>query len=149
MWKYIIYSVLFFSCVNSDSKEYKEFMHYMKEVNNFDVKKYEGYIYVVHLQGCESCIEASCNFLTTLNDNMKDKFIVVFVGKYYGTNDSVRIAQIEHRFNLINDKMQSIFNYQTNFAYPLLVEIKNGKCERYSEIKIGNYEKLRYEFIDK
>lgn len=149
MWKCIFLSVLFFSCVNSDNKEYKEFTRYMKEVNNLNVNKYDGYFYVLHLQGCESCIEASCNFLTTLNEKTKDLFTVVLVGKYHGVNDSVRIVQIEHEFNIIYDRMQSIFNYQTNFAYPLLVEMKDGKCRRYSEIKIGNYEKLRREFLNK
>ncbi len=38
--------------------------------------------------------------------------------------------------------MQNIFNYQTNFAYPLFVQIKNGKYIRYQEVTFQDYSKI-------
>ena len=123
-----ILSVLFFliSCnINNTEKfYYSQFVKYMQETQQQSEATIE-YYYILHLQGCNSCIENSIKFLHSVDDSVKSKFLIVLVGEYIGNNMAYikAIEALKEEYNCIKDYYQEIFKYQTGFAYPLFIHI--------------------------
>lgn len=133
--------LLTFSCqINRTQRFY--FSQFMKYLNDIQIDENSAeYYYAIHLQGCNSCIRNSINFLNGLDPTIKEKTLVLFVGDYIG-NDIECFKSIEilkNEISYIEDSHQKIFNYQTGFAYPLLIKIKNGKCKMYEEMVNEKY----------
>lgn len=105
-------------------KYYNEFQKYMKTVHNIELEDYNGYIYVVHLQGCEDCINSSLRLLNSIDPKHRNKITLITVGNQPDNNHFFKNIP-DKEYNIVTDRMQNIFNYQTNFAYPLFVQIRN------------------------
>lgn len=154
MKKFILSCICMFivcSCqINKTERFYcSQFMQYLNEIG-IAVDSAE-YYYAVHLQGCNSCIRSSLDFLESLDNVVKRKLLVLFVGDYVG-NDMECFKMIEtlkNEISYIEDSHQRIFSYQTGFAYPLFIKIKNGKCKMYEEMADKKYhdEKLLHKII--
>ena len=58
------------------------------------------------------------------------------LGEYIGNNMAYikAIEALKEEYNCIEDYYQEIFKYQTGFAYPLFIHIKNKKCIQYEEM---------------
>ncbi|MBO8477860.1 MAG: hypothetical protein IAB80_03060 [Bacteroidetes bacterium] len=144
MKKYIfMYIPLLLVCscqVNNTERFYcSQFMSYLQEMK-IDVSDTE-YYYAVHMQGCNTCISSSIAFINDLPSTIKERMLVLFVGDYIG-NDIECFKSIEilkNEISYIEDSHQKIFNYQTGFAYPLFIKIKNGKCKMYEEMVNEKY----------
>ena len=135
------YLLLLYSCQIDKTQRFycSQFIEYLHEMH-IDENSTE-YYYAVHLQGCNSCIRSSIDFLNRLDPSIKEKTLVLFIGDYIG-NDIECFKSIEilkNNVSYIEDSHQSIFNYQTVFAYPLFIEIKNGKCKMYEEMIDNKY----------
>lgn len=124
------------SCqINKTERFYfSQFMQYLNEMG-IDADSTE-YYYAVHLQGCNPCIRSSLDFLESLGSTVKRKLLVLFVGDYISNDmECFKIIEtLKNEVSYIEDSHQRIFNYQTGFAYPLFVRIKNGKCKMYEEM---------------
>ena len=126
--------------INKTERFYcSQFMQYLNEMG-IDADSAE-YYYAVHLQGCNSCIRSSLDFIKSLDSTVKGKLLVLFVGDYVG-NDMECFKMIETQKNeisYIEDSRQRIFSYQTGFAYPLFIKIKNEKCKMFEEMVDEKY----------
>lgn len=135
-----LFLFLLISCNNFPKYEYFQgFTRYLQNIYNLDSNKIENTIFFpINLQGCESCIDLCFDLL--LKRNLNKNITPIFVGnnEYY-INE---IKQVKNKYNFLSDKMQKIYSYQTDFAYPMLVHIKNGECKIRLEINQKNYFKV-------
>ena len=136
---------MLFSCNTEEKKYYNEFKKYMKAIHQIDLKNYDGYIYAIHLQGCTDCIYRSYKLLNSIPSSCKSQFKVLMVGKCTEIETSL-IGNLKKQYNTIEDNIQQIFSYQTNFAYPIFVKIENGKCTRYQEVTFDDYSEIEEYF---
>jgi len=121
-----------------ERKYYNEFKRYMKTIHKIDLNDYNGYVYVVHLQGCEDCISSSLKLLNSIPEKYQKDILLITVGKQLSGN--IFLENISNKkYHILQDNMQTIFDYQTNFAYPLFVKIDNGKLINYKEVTFNVY----------
>ena len=127
--------LLLTSCTNKIDKKYcNTFTRYLDEVHQINVTTNEDYYIVVPLQGCESCIFNLISVIKEMDKSVNHDFVYIYVGKYLGKNYLISDFLEENDKKILYDNFQKIFSYETGFAYPLLIKIKNGKYELYEEL---------------
>jgi len=126
------------SCNSEKKAYYKEFKRYMSEIHNIDCAGIEDtYFLPIPVSGCTSCVNTPHKRLHKIDKSLQDKFVLIIVGQTYDWMDEdikAKIAELKEHFTYIEDPGQTIFNYQVNFGYPLLVHIKKGKNRVYEEL---------------
>lgn len=141
----LLNALLICNCNSVNEEQYKsEFRTYMKEIHNFNLSCKDKQYMVVHMQGCNSCIENCMNLLNKLKDDYRKEIVVIYVGEYFGTDIDVlcNIEICKMYYESYLDYAQHIFSYQTGFAYPLYVSVKGGKIRKYIEVTEGNIEEV-------
>jgi hypothetical protein len=95
------------------------------------------------MQGCDDCIVNSIKYLMSIEDSkLRDKITLIFVGelrKNHYRISSQDVQKLKEIYKFVDDKMQDIFKYQTGFAYPLFVHLKNGKIKSYKEMTYDKF----------
>lgn len=107
---------------------------YFKNEYNLSLKDVKGehLYYVLDLQGCEPCTNLNTKMLLQLKDN--NKLTIVFIGETGNHEFLKRVNIIKEKFKHLEDKELKIYDYQTNLAKPLLIHIKDGKCNNIMEV---------------
>ena len=92
------YLLLLYSCQIDKTQRFycSQFIEYLHEMH-IDENSTE-YYYAVHLQGCNSCIRSSIDFLNRLDPSIKEKTLVLFIGDYIGKRIYLPLFQTECLF---------------------------------------------------
>ena len=133
------------SCRDSINKEfYDNFTKYLKDVHAIETERNASIFYILHLQGCNTCLDSSYKYLNKMELHKRDQFSLILVGStdFLDTAHKNQIEDLRKRFRFLIDDKQLIFSYNTGFAYPLLIRTLYGKCDVYEELFGKKYQKV-------
>lgn len=135
---FVVDAFLINACYSLGDRLYyqSEFRLYADEVHGIDLKYEDKSYLVIHLQGCNSCIDKSFKLLSDYMATGQDNLNVIFVGDYLEYTHEVlySIERCKDYFDYYIDEGQEIFRYQTGFAYPIFISVKNGRFKKYTEL---------------
>lgn len=135
----LLLSNILFSCSNNSVYEYNEgFSKYMKDTYNIYIENDKNTIYyLLPLSDCNSCMSTELNLemLSALPKSSISKISLIVIGKTKREDFKEAINDLENKYkNILFDKNNKIYSYQTNIGKPLIIRINSGKCIYYNEI---------------
>jgi hypothetical protein len=135
----ILATLMLASCGKQKSSDINQYeasiFSYLTEVHDIDTENIKDNIYyITPLSGCIPCVEKN---LYNVSKILNPKVSVVFIDEVDDIGINKLYSQVMEQYTglVYFDKHKKVYFYETGYAKPLLVHIKNRKIVYYLNIE--------------